>query len=108
VEGQAYFDGNKRTGMEAAVDFLEINGIDTSPLPELAANEAMIRAGLGTICDFAPLTVSLMDVNRPLPRWRLRRDPTALGEDRRASWNACTRPKADLTRQRSPSGESRD
>jgi death on curing protein len=43
AESQAYFDGNKRTGAQAAVDFLEINGIDTSPLPELGAYEAMIH-----------------------------------------------------------------
>jgi death-on-curing protein len=43
AEGQAYFDGNKRTGVQAAADFLEINGIDTSSLPELATYEAMIR-----------------------------------------------------------------
>jgi death-on-curing protein len=43
AESQAYFDGNKRTGAQAAVDFLEINGIDTGPLPELATYEAMIR-----------------------------------------------------------------
>jgi death-on-curing protein len=35
-------DGNKRTGVQAALDFLEINGVDTSPLPELATYEAMI------------------------------------------------------------------
>src|ERR1700727_331761 len=33
AESQAYFDGNKRTGVQAAADFLEINGIDTTPLP---------------------------------------------------------------------------
>jgi len=43
AESQAYFDGNKRTGVEAALDFLEINGIDTAPLPELSAYDAMIR-----------------------------------------------------------------
>ena len=43
AESQAYLDGNKRTGVQAAVDFLEVNGIDTSPLPELATYEAMIR-----------------------------------------------------------------
>ena len=31
AESQAYFDGNKRTAVEAALAFLEINGIDTSP-----------------------------------------------------------------------------
>jgi prophage maintenance system killer protein len=34
--------GNKRTGVQAALDFLEINGIDTDSLPEIAAYEAMI------------------------------------------------------------------
>lgn len=29
--------------MEAALDFPEINGVDTSALPELATYEAMIR-----------------------------------------------------------------
>jgi death-on-curing protein len=43
AESQANFDGNKRTAVEAALDFLEINGIDTSPLPELSTYEAMIR-----------------------------------------------------------------
>ncbi|HYL75932.1 MAG TPA: type II toxin-antitoxin system death-on-curing family toxin [Bryobacteraceae bacterium] len=43
AESQAYLDGNKRTGVQAAADFLEINGIDTSPLPEVATYEAMIR-----------------------------------------------------------------
>ena len=41
-ESQAYVDGNKRTAVQAALDFLEINGIDTSPLPELETYEAMI------------------------------------------------------------------
>jgi death-on-curing protein len=43
AESQAYFDGNKRTAVQAALDFLEINGVDTGPLPELATYEAMIR-----------------------------------------------------------------
>jgi death-on-curing protein len=43
AESQAYFDGNKRTGVQAALDFLEINGVDTTPLPELETYEAMIR-----------------------------------------------------------------
>jgi len=43
AESQAYLDGNKRTATQAALDFLEINGIDTSRLPELATYEAMIR-----------------------------------------------------------------
>lgn len=57
AESQAYVDGNKRTGIQAALDFLEINGVDTSPLPEVAAYEAMInvathkldRAGLAEL-----------------------------------------------------------
>ena len=43
VESQAYFDGNKRTAVQATLDFLEINGVDTGPVPELATYEAMIR-----------------------------------------------------------------
>lgn len=43
AESQAYFDGNKRTAVQAAADFLEINGIDTTPLAELATYKAMIR-----------------------------------------------------------------
>ena len=43
AESQAYLDGNERTGIHAALDFLEINGVDTSPLPEMATYEAMIR-----------------------------------------------------------------
>ncbi len=43
AESQSYLDGNKRTGVQAALDFLEINGIDTSQLPELATYEAMIK-----------------------------------------------------------------
>ena len=40
---QAYLDGNKRTGIQAALDFLEINGIDTSGLPEMETYETMIK-----------------------------------------------------------------
>ena len=43
AESQAYLEGNKRTGIHAALDFLEINGVDTSPLPELETYEAMIQ-----------------------------------------------------------------
>jgi death-on-curing protein len=43
AESQAYLDGNKRTGVQAALDFLEVNGVDTDLLPELATYEAMIR-----------------------------------------------------------------
>ena len=42
AESQAYLDGNKRTAVVAAFGFLELNGIDTTGLPELAAWEAMI------------------------------------------------------------------
>jgi death-on-curing family protein len=30
AESQAFLDGNKRTAVRAALDFLEINGVDTS------------------------------------------------------------------------------
>jgi death-on-curing protein len=44
AESQAYLDGNKRTAVQAALDFLEVNEVDTSRLPELATYEAMIAA----------------------------------------------------------------
>jgi prophage maintenance system killer protein len=34
AESQACIDGNKRTGVKAALDFLEINGVDTNRFPE--------------------------------------------------------------------------
>lgn len=43
AESQAYLDGNKRTGVQAALDFLEVNGVDTSGLPEQAAYDAMMK-----------------------------------------------------------------
>lgn len=64
AESQAYFDGNKRTGMQAAADFLEINGIDTGPLPELAAHEAMIRVASHEL-DRSGLALFLRDVLKP-------------------------------------------
>ena len=33
AQSQAYLDGNKRTAIQAAVIFMEINGIDTTRLP---------------------------------------------------------------------------
>ena len=64
AESQAYFDGNKRTGVQAAADFLEINGIDTSPLLELAAYEAMIRVARHEL-DRSSLAVFLRDALKP-------------------------------------------
>jgi death-on-curing protein len=64
AESQAYLDGNKRTGVQAAVDFLEINGIDTSPLPELATYEAMIRVASHEL-DRSGLGVFLRGVLKP-------------------------------------------
>ena len=55
AQSQAYFDGNKRTGVQAAVDFLEVNGIDTGPLPELA----MHAEGIG---EFMPTPVGAAEV----------------------------------------------
>jgi death on curing protein len=43
AESQAYLDGNKRTGAQAALVFLEGCGIDTSRLPEQQTYEAMIK-----------------------------------------------------------------
>jgi death-on-curing protein len=61
AESQAYLDGNKRTGVQAAVDFLEVNGIDTGNLPELATYEAMIRVA-GHELDRSGLAAFLRDV----------------------------------------------
>lgn len=43
AESQAYLDGNKRTGAQAALVFLEGCGIDTGRLPEQPTYEAMIK-----------------------------------------------------------------
>src|ERR1039457_2915386 len=43
AESQAYLDGNKRTGAQAALVFLEGCGIDTSRLPEQQTYEAMTK-----------------------------------------------------------------
>ena len=43
AESQAWFDGNKRTGVQAALVFLEGCGTDTSRLPEQQTYELMIR-----------------------------------------------------------------
>ena len=64
AESQAYLDGNKRTGVQAAVDFLEVNGIDTSPLPEVATYEAMIRVANHQL-DRSGLAVFLREVLKP-------------------------------------------
>jgi death-on-curing protein len=66
AESQAYLDGNKRTGVQAAVDFLEVNGIDTGPLPELATYEAMIRLARHEL-DRPGLGAFLRDVLKPKP-----------------------------------------
>ena len=57
AESQACFDGNKRTGVQAALVFLEGCGIDASGLPEQQTYELMIRiasheAGRGDLADF--------------------------------------------------------
>src|SRR6266853_4242564 len=40
VADHPYWDGNKRTGALAAIEFLEANGVDTSPLPERQTYES--------------------------------------------------------------------
>lgn len=69
AESQAYLDGNKRTGAQAATVFLEGHDIDTSRLPELGTYEAMIkvanhemtRADLG---EFFRSALSIDDLSR--------------------------------------------
>ncbi len=43
VADHPYWDGNKRTGARAAVAFMEINGVDTSRLPEQQTYESLIK-----------------------------------------------------------------
>ena len=43
AESQAYLDGNKRTGAQAAFVFLEGCGVDCSRLPEQQTYDAMIK-----------------------------------------------------------------
>ena len=43
AESQAWFDGNKRTGVQASLVFLEGCGIDTSRLPEQQTCDLMIK-----------------------------------------------------------------
>jgi death-on-curing protein len=43
AESQAWFDGNKRAGVQAALVFLEGCGVDTSGLPEQGTYDLMIR-----------------------------------------------------------------
>jgi len=57
AESQAYFDGNKRTGVQASLVFLEGCGIDTGPLPEQQTYDLMIRvathdAGRSDLADY--------------------------------------------------------
>jgi|ERR1022692_257063 death-on-curing protein len=43
VADHPYWDGNKRTGALAAMEFLETNGVDTSRLPEQQTYECLIK-----------------------------------------------------------------
>jgi death on curing protein len=57
AESQAYFDGNKRTGVQASLVILEGCGIDASRLPEQRTYDLMIRiatheAGRPDLADF--------------------------------------------------------
>ena len=57
AESQAYFDGNKSTGVQAAFVFLEGCGIDASRLPEQQTYDLMIKiaaheAGRSNLADY--------------------------------------------------------
>jgi death-on-curing protein len=43
AESQAFIDGNKRTGVAAALSFLDINGIDITRIPSGDVYEIMIQ-----------------------------------------------------------------
>jgi death on curing protein len=49
AESQAYLDGNKRTGVQAALVFLEGSGISCSRLPEDTTYDAMIKIASHTM-----------------------------------------------------------
>ena len=53
-------------GVHAAVDFLEVKGVDTTRLPELAPYEAMIRVAKHEL-DRSGLAVFLRDVLKRKP-----------------------------------------
>ena len=44
IEGHIFNDGNKRTGMQAAIELLEINGIDNYFTSEVVINIALFVA----------------------------------------------------------------
>jgi death on curing protein len=57
AESQAYFDGNKRTGVQASLVFLEGCGIDASRLPERRTYDMMMKiaaheAGRSDLADY--------------------------------------------------------
>jgi len=41
-QGQCYLDGNKRTAVLAALTFLETNGFDTDPIPDMEIYNTLI------------------------------------------------------------------
>ena len=57
AESQAFFDGNKRTGVQAVLVFLEGCGVDARRLPEQQTYDLMIRiavheAGRSDLADY--------------------------------------------------------
>jgi death-on-curing protein len=54
VADHPYWDGNKPTGALAAIEFLEANGVDTSPLPERQTYESLIQAAEHQMDRFEP------------------------------------------------------
>ncbi len=64
AQGQAYFDGNKRTGVAAALIFLEVNEVDTDRLPEMETYDALIRVAEHEL-DRAGLAAFFRDTLQP-------------------------------------------
>ena len=59
IEGHVFIDGNKRTGMQTAIEFLEINGANTKFDPESIVTIAIeIASGIKSVKD---LSVKLLD-----------------------------------------------
>ena len=66
AESQAYFDGHKRTGVQASLVFVEGCGVDTGRLPDQQIYDLMIKiatyeAGRGDLADYLRSELGLVE-----------------------------------------------
>ncbi|MGW9213979.1 type II toxin-antitoxin system death-on-curing family toxin [Embleya sp. NPDC055664] len=59
VANHPFLDGNKRTGLVAAVVFLEYNGIDVHPLDEDALFDLIVAVADGSMGDVGEIAAAL-------------------------------------------------